>query len=510
MTKHSKPMNSVTAVSLVGSASILKIAFGLLKMKVAAVLLGPAGVGLIGLFQQLMTTVSTLFGLGIREAGTRQVADANGTRSESELAKVRRALFWGAVVLGLSAALFLFLARDLIAHHILQTPLKGAEIGWLAVGAALTVAAGSQQALLNGLRQVRELALITVLTGALSTLIGVAAMLLWREYAVIIFVLSSPFASFVMGHVFVARLPRITAPGTPYRELSAEFTQMARLGSSIMLAALVVAAGHLTVRTLIQRDLGVEALGLFTAAWLISQYYIGFLYTAITMDYYPRLTAAFADRAEATRIINQQTEISLLFAAPLFLGMMSLAPYALWLLYTEEFIEAADVLRWFIVGDILKVLAYPLGFALLAAGAGKTYFLSRFVSAVIFVAAVWLLLSDFGLNAVGIAYIIMNLVHFPLMFVMVRRYIPFFLSTTVSVIACAVFVASVSIALLGTFDMKLSASIGILISVVATIYSFNRLSTLARPNYTAKLTITGKKFSQILKRISKKLINPRF
>ena len=467
---------SVGAVSIVGGASILNVVFGLLKMKVAAVILGPAGVGIIGLFQQLVGTVSTLFALGFRESGTRHIADARANRSAIEQGVVRRALFWGALGLAVTGGTVFFTLRNWFAVVILADPLRSAELGWLALGVVLTVAAGSQQALLNGFRQVRQLALITVLTGALSATIAIAALALWREAAMVVFVLASPFASFILGHFFVSRMPRPAGHPVGVSALGPEWAAMVRLGLSVMLAAVVVAAGHLAVRTLLQQELGSEALGLFTAAWLISQYYIGFLYAALTMDYYPRLTAVIADRKEATRIINEQTEIGLLFAAPLFLGMMALAPYALWLLYSYEFVQAADTLRWFIVGDILKTAAHPLGFALLAASAGRSYLGLRIFGIAVFVLAAVLLVPVMGISGAGIAYLIMYLLYLPLVFYLVRMYTGLLPSGTVQGILGGLVLGVLAIVALSAWSAEGGAVVGSVLAFVAGLLSLALLS----------------------------------
>lgn len=475
-----KPLNAVKAVSVIGSAKVLNIAFGLVKMKVAAVLLGPAGVGLIGLFQQLMGTVSTLFGMGLDKSGTRQIANARGSRSEQEFATVRRALFWGTICLALAGAAFLFLARDLLAIHVLQAPLQRAELGWLAIGVALTVGAASQQALLNGLRHVRELAQITALTGAVSAVIATGAMLLWREYAVIIFVLASPFASFVLGHVFVARLPRAEAQPSPAREVAAEFTTMLRLGSTIMLAALVVAAGHLAVRTLIQRELGAEALGLFTAAWLISQYYIGFLYTAITMDYYPRLTAALEDKTEAFRIINEQTEIGLLLAGPIIMAVVSSNSYILHILYSEEFTQASDVLAWLLIGDLIKVIVYPLEFYLMAAAMTKFYLATRTLSVCALVLFAFLLLPNFAMIGGGMAYFFMYLVLIVLLALVVRSRSGFVFSGTILKRFGILFMTIMIVAAISLVQTQTAAILGLVATSLISYDSYRSLRKLGR------------------------------
>ncbi len=105
--------------------------------------------------------------------------------------------------------------------------------------------------------------------------------------------------------------------------------------------------------------------------------YIGFVLTAMGTDYYPRLTAAIHDHATVNRLVNEQTEVALLLAGPVFLAMLGLAPWVIQLLYSSRFRPAVDVLRWQMLGDVLKVASWPLGFIILAAGDGRTFMLTE-------------------------------------------------------------------------------------------------------------------------------------
>ena len=394
-------------------------------MKIAAVLLGPAGVGLIGLFQQVVSMTSTLFGLGLRQSGTRQIANAQAANAVQEVANTRRALFWGTLFLAIAAGTVFLFIREVLVEHVATNTVPEHELGWLAIGVILSVGASSQEALLNGLREVRAIALLTVISGAFSAAIAALALFLMREQAIVIFVIASPLASFVLGHWFVSRLPPIEIPSRPLLEVCEEFRKMVVLGSSIMLASLVTLAGHLAIRTFIQRELGTESLGLFTAAWLISQYSITFLYSAITMDYYPRLTAVISDKGLACRIINEQTQIGLLFAAPLFLGIVALAPYALWLLYAEEFMEASALLRWFILGDVLKVVAQPMTVALTALSAGRSYFVLHLAGMIVYLVFALVLMQVYGISGAGQVYLVMDVFHLGAACFLLRRRLNF-------------------------------------------------------------------------------------
>ena len=50
--------------SIIGGASFVNIAIGLVRTKVLAILLGPSGVGLVSLYRGLLTTAAAIATLG--------------------------------------------------------------------------------------------------------------------------------------------------------------------------------------------------------------------------------------------------------------------------------------------------------------------------------------------------------------------------------------------------------------------------------------------------------------
>ncbi len=392
------------STSIIGGASVINVLVGLVRIKVAAVLLGPAGVGLIGLLTNLAGTASAVAGLGLGSVGTRQIAQAAGRGDANGLAAARRALFWGSLVLALLGASAFWALRDVLAVHVLGNVALAGDAGWLALVVGLTVAAASQTALLNGMRHVGDLARVSVLSALLSTVLGVGALVLWGRAGLLAFVIAAPLSSFLLGHVYVARLPKIQAARTPMPELARQWRGLAALGAAFMVAGLSGTLGQLLVRSLVQQQLGANALGYFQAASTLSMTYIGFVLTAMGTDYYPRLTAAIHDRASVNRMVNEQTEVALLLAGPVFLLMMGLAPWVIDLLYSASFRPAAGVLRWMVLGDILKVASWPLGYILLAAGNGRTFMLTESLSMGVFILLAWLLMPLMGVAATGLAF----------------------------------------------------------------------------------------------------------
>ncbi len=478
MSEGSSYRTILRSSSIMGAASVINILSSLVKMKVAAVLLGPAGVGLIGLYQNLMQTAATVSSLGLGTVGTRQIAEANADKDDARLAIVRRALFWGTLVLAGLGAFGFWLARDWIAGVILGDPLRSGDIAWLALGVALTVAAGSQGALLTGLRQIGNLARVQVGSGILGAALGVAALSIWGERGLLAMVLVAPVMTFLLGHYYVARLGSARRL-VPFAALAAQWRVMAALGLAFTLSALVTTFGHLLVRILVQRELGIDALGQFQAAWAIGMTYLGFVLGAMAKDYYPRLTAVIRDHKAACRMVNEQTEVALLLCGPVLLAMLAAAPWVIQLLYSNAFAPAVDILRWQLLGDILKVMSWPLGFVLLAMGAGRTFVVTESIGIATFVLCVALGLPLFGVAATGMAFLALYMVYLPLVWSLARRRIGFSWGAPVLRQAGALIVAAISVDLLARLSPVMAAVAGIPLAALFALYAVARLGQMA-------------------------------
>lgn len=463
---------------IIGGASVLSILVGLVRTKVAAVLLGPSGVGLIGLFQSLMATATTVAGLGFGNVGTRQIAEAMGREDAQAVAAARRALFWGTFGLSLAGGVVVWALRDVLAKRVLGDAALATNVGWLAFGVMLMVAAGSQGALLNGLRRIGDIARVSVLSALLSTALGVGVLWWWGPDGLLAFVLTAPLCSFLFGHWYVSRLPKVRSPATPWPVLVAQWRTLARLGAAFMLAGLVATLTQFIVRMLVQKQLGAEALGNFQAAWQISMTYLGFVLTAMGTDYYPRLTATIHDHAATNRMVNQQTEVALLLGGPVLLAMLGLTPWVIELLYSSSFHDAVGVLRWQVLGDVLKVVSWPLGFILLAAGDGRTFLITESIGYGVFAVLTWIGLPWLGIEATGVAFLGMYLVYLPLVYWFARHRTGFRWSSGIRWQVGLLFSVCALLKGMAMWSLIASASLGVLAAFCWAIYAMVRLSAM--------------------------------
>lgn len=482
MTAPNSYQTILRSSSIIGGAQIVNIVSGILKMKAVALLLGPTGVGFIGLYVNMMQTASAVAALGLGTVGTRQIAAAKAEGGDIALGRVRRSLFWLTLLLALAGGLIFWLLSGWISRLFVLDSNDDKALRWLAFGVALTVGGGFYTALLTGMRHVADLALVSVTASAAAAVFGVAAIWLWGEHGILVLVVITPLATLAFGYIFVARLGSAPGQSEGFAEIARQWPSMIRLGVPLMLSGLVTVFGQLAVRSLVQREIGPEGLGHFQAAWTIGMTYIGFVLGAMATDYYPRLSASIQDREATARLVNEQTEVALLLCAPVLLLMLGLAPWVIALLYSAEFHPAAEVLRWQILGDILKVMSWPLGFLLLARAAGKSFILAESLGIGAFVLVTWIGLPLIGLTATGVGFLAMYFVYLPLVWWLAQRSIgsPW----TIAVITQAVFISSAAclILIVSVLSDEIAAILALALSLISAYSAKKRLESMTEYN----------------------------
>lgn len=417
--------------SVIGGASIISLLIGVARTKLIALLLGPAGIGLIGLLNTFMSAAATIAQMGLGTVGTRQIAEAHATGDATRIVIATHALMIATAVLSVTGGSVVWMLREPLATHVLQDDALAGAVGWVGLGVGLSVAALAQTALINGMRRIKDLALLQISGGLAITILGLPLIWYFGAAAIPYYVVIMPLTSFMVGHLFVARMPKSAPVTHSFAELSAQWRIFGALGLPVMAAAVVTTLAALWIQIDVRGQLGVDSVGFYIASNVIAVQYVGLVLGAMGADFYPRLTGVIQDHAAARLLVNQQTEVALMLAGPMIIAMFTLAPWLIVLLYSDAFTPAAELLRWQVAGTLLKVVSFPLAFILRAKGAGALYFVTEALTVFVLVVATTLLLDRFGLVGAGMGFFIAYAVYVPLLFVTAAPRISFFWSKSV-------------------------------------------------------------------------------
>ena len=408
----------VRSTLVIGSATSVGIVLGIVRVKVLALLLGPAGVGLIGIYVNILQAGVQLAGLGLAQSGVRRVATSQG--DPQELARVRRSLFVAHLVQGALGMTGIWLLRERISLMMFNDPGYGLEVGLMGLGVLVSLISASQSALLQGMRRIDDLARAGIVAGVMTTAAGIAAVWLLGADGLALFVLAQPVFLVLVTARYVARLPS-AAVSMNLEALWAQWRAMAGLGATFMFVGVLTAGGLLVARSLIVDKMGLEAAGHFQAAWAISFQYVGFLLQAMGTDFFPRLSGIIGDRAASTALVNDQAQIALALGGPVLLILLGLAPWVIELLYSGAFGPAVTVLQWQCLGNMLKLASWPTGFLMIARQDRLAFMATEILWHLVFLGLLWALLPTLGVASAGIAFAVGYAVYVGVLQAIVRR-----------------------------------------------------------------------------------------
>jgi PST family polysaccharide transporter len=358
--------------SIVGGAQAANYVISLARIKLVAILLGPTGVGLIGLYTSAIGLVGVVSGLGVNSSGVREIVRAYSQDDAEEAARtvhILRRACWATGLFGW--ALAVLFCQPISALMTGSTKYAGtiALLGSMLLFGAIS---SGQLALLQGLRRIGDLARANVLGAVVGSIVTVLIYFAFGEAGIVPAMIAAAFVALMSSYAFARRVS-VAPLSVGWGEAWRGFRTLIGLGLAFMWGGVLGAGLDMFTRAIIVRKFGVESAGLYQAAWALSGVFATFVLSAMGADFYPRLTAAIHDRTQAARIVNEQTEIGILLALPGLLAALAFAPLAIKLLYTPQFLPAADLLPWMALGVFGRVISWPMGFVQPALGASRWF-----------------------------------------------------------------------------------------------------------------------------------------
>jgi PST family polysaccharide transporter len=347
----------------------------------------------------------------------------------------------------------------------------------------VTSLAGGQAALIQGVRRIGDLARMTVIGSIAGSVIGIS---LYYGYGLNgiapALIIMSGF-NLATAWWFARRIPAVRVEMS-WRESFAQAGGLAKLGVALMWSGLVTTLVAYLTRALITRQIGLEAVGMFQAAFGLAGMFIEFVLKAMGADFYPRLTAASSDHQEMNQLVNEQTEIGILLAAPGLMVTIVIAPWVISIFYSAQFTQAVDLMRWFVFGCLGRVISWPMGFILLAKGESRLFLVTETLFGFLHMALIWTGLKLLGLSGIAMAFVLLYVFFTVFMLLLVGRLTGFHWTKGVWALSAILVPASVGILVCCLFLPVLPATfLGGLIAIAVSLYCLHQLAQRLGPDH---------------------------
>lgn len=391
------------ATSLIGSASAFSIIMSIARIKIAAIYIGVLGVGLMGGYNSLLTVFFTLMGLGVHGSAVREIALCNLEKNSERLAFYVIALKRFSWIVGLIGFLCVMFLSKRLSFWVFGIDDYAQSIRVLGFIVLLNVLNSFYTCLIQGMRRVTDLAKANVFGGIAGTLLAGFFFFEMGVDGIIWALIVAAASQMLITRWFAIKIPILSVTQS-WKDSPFLIYRLLKVGIPLMLSNFATSITLLWIMALITREADLRSAGLYSAAFVLTNFISGFVQSSIAADFYSRLTEASLNRSTMHKIINEQIEVILLVTVPALLACMVLAPWLINLIYSVEFSSSALLLQYLLLGLLGKVISTPLGFVFLSIGRGKTFFGFELFVNIFHITLVYFAIKNYSLVYTGMAF----------------------------------------------------------------------------------------------------------
>lgn len=460
---------------LFGISQVIKIGAKLFSNKVAAVFLGSAGIGIIGLLENILNLIQGFTNFGISGSSVREiaVADQESTRKKSD--RLIKVVYKWAFVTGVIGLVVVLIFSRQIQETVFNDNIGYLWISLLAPYFLFTSLSSIRIAVLQAKKRIHLIVKYHILSAISASIIAATGYYLYGIDGIIPVIVITAFSTFLLS-LFFTKSIKLSTDTITFKQAYLEGLPMAKLGLLLSTSVIFGQICFYIIRWFLKEYQSLEVLGIYQVSNTILMGYLGLVFAAMANDYYPRLCNYENDQKNFNNLINDQTEIALLLVVPAVLIFYLIAPFLITVLYTSEFLSVLNILKVGLLAIILKAIVWPLGFIPLVKGHKLLFLKQNILGDGVNVIASLVLFYYFNLLGLGIAMVIMFIVSGIYNYYVARKYYNFkYKNTTLKTMNMSLIVAVLLIIIILTTPFKNFNVYIILLTLVSVVTSFFQL-----------------------------------
>ena len=464
------------ATSLFGGVQVFNILISIIRSKFVAILLGPEGMGIMGLLTSTTNLISNMTNFGLGTSAVKDIAAAHGSGNKNRIelvVSVVKKIVWITGILGL-------LITAVFSPWLSQLTFGNKDYTlafiWLSITLLFNQLSSGQLVVIQGLRKLKYLAKANLTGSFLGLFITIPLYYFWGIDGIVPGIIGTSIISLLMSWYYSGKV-RINKVSLSLSDTLSESKNMLSLGFMISLSGLLGVGASYIVRIFISRTGGVDQVGLYNAGFAIINTYVGLIFKAMATDYYPRLSAIAKDNRQSTQVINQQAEIAILIMAPILIIFLIFINWVVILLYSKKFIEVNTMIHWAALGMFFKAVSWSVAFILLAKGASKLFFWNELIANIYILGLNITGYHLWGLTGLGISFAVAYLIYTIQVYLVSKIKFEFTFEPTFLVIITIQFgLALAGFLVIKLFSQSVAYFLGIILILLSGTYSLIQLN----------------------------------
>ena len=185
-------------------------------------------------------------------------------------------------------------------------------------------------------------------------------------------------------------------------------------------SAILAPAVQLLIRDYISNEVSIISAGYWEAVWRLSSAYLMVITTTLSVYYLPVLSA-LNNKYEIKKEVISGSKIIIPIAIILSFSVYILKDFIIIVLFSEDFLPAAELVAWQMVGDTIKIASWIISFLMLAKAMLTLFLISQVLSHSLFYYSSVYFIDNYGLIGVSYAHVVNFVIYFLFVYFFVYR-----------------------------------------------------------------------------------------
>lgn len=394
-------MNLLKTSFLTGISTVIRVITAFIVNKIVAVYIGPSGLALIGQFQNFITIIMT-FSNGAINSGivkyTAEYYDDPPKRS-----KMLSTALLISVVCSIVVSLILIIFNQPLAISLLKD-VKYSSI-FIIFGFTLVIFSLNTffVSVLNGYKEIKKFISLNIVSSIVGLIFTSVLVLYWGLYGALLSYVTAQTVVFIVTIFFVIKSEWFNIKDFMVGYNWDNVKKLGKFSLMAIITALTVPVSQILIRNYIVDEISLDAAGYWQGVWRISDVYLMLVTTPLSVYYLPRL-AEIKDTEELRKEIFSGYKIIMPIIILMAIGIYIFKVPIIELFFTEKFMQMKDLFTFQLIGDVIKIASWLLGFIMVAKAMTRYFVATEIIFSITFVVLSMFFINKFGLIGVTQAF----------------------------------------------------------------------------------------------------------
>jgi len=403
-----------------GASTCVKLATGLIIIRIISSMLGADGLGQLGQLMSTMVIVNLLAGGGIVSGVIKYVSEFE--HDEPELKGYLGAGSCIVSLVGLVLGALILMTAGRLSDLLLGSPAYAPLLRCLAAAQLLIGVNTYTLSIISGHKDFGGFAWVNIAGSILGLAVTCFLIVRYQFRGAVLGLIVAPalMVAFSVPHAFrrgYLSMARLRPALDAFR-----IRRLLSFSGMLCVSAATIPVAQIIIRNKIAVQYGWTAAGYWQGVVRISDAYLQFVTVVLANYYLPELASARTMEALRERVaggIKAAVPATLLMAAGVFLGRGLLQN----LLFPPTFYPMRAFFLFQVIGDCLKIWAQTLGYITVAKGLAGVYVALELLQALLLVGFSWVGLRLAGPLGVTYAYALTFAIQLTVVAVLFRKYV---------------------------------------------------------------------------------------